>query len=310
LAAAVTSIKYLFISVTQTNSVMSPFANKSHASVACKNDWPVLGLEADWEFVASSETTKGNANSKSGVMVLDSLSDSDSETASTWAARLTMSSKHRAHGSGAKPRPVVQDKSLASDAIILAVSDQSDQSTEDEYFPDSKALACSMHDRQAKNGGHHTLRAKANRCKAKSSQVTLQAGGDAFPAEATAVGLALRQASVKDVVEATGGSRTLVKSKEGREALLAGARMYEVMVPLSGEVSQDERLVYRVVEQSEGVASKKVRHPRCLAVAGLTVSWRQRKEVENAKRGIQKTEQSKKVLQAEDVKEGRELCGF
>jgi len=64
------------------------------------------------------------------------------------------------------------------------------------------------------------------------------------------------------------------------------------------------------VEHSEGVASKKVRHPRCLAAAGFTVSWRQRKEVENAKRGIQKTEQSKKVIQAEDVKEGRELCGY
>eukprot|EP00930_Biecheleria_cincta_P086311 TRINITY_DN75621_c0_g1_i1.p1 TRINITY_DN75621_c0_g1~~TRINITY_DN75621_c0_g1_i1.p1 ORF type:complete len:322 (+),score=55.27 TRINITY_DN75621_c0_g1_i1:104-967(+) len=287
---------------------MAPLANRSRASVACKNDWPALGLEADWEFVASNEAT--NANTEIGVMILDSLSDSDSETPSTWAARLAMSSKHQMQESGEDPRRLAQDKLLAGEPIIAGVSDQSDQSTENEYFPDSKQLACSMHDRQAKNGGHHTVRARATRCKAKSSQVTLQSGGNVFPVEATAVGLALRQASVEVVIKATGGSRTLVKSKEGREALLAGAKMYEVKVPLSEDSTQDEQLVYRVVEQSEGVTSKKVRHPRCLAAAGFTISWRQRKEAEHAKRGIQKTEQSKKVLQAEDVKEGRELCGF
>jgi len=289
---------------------MAPFADLSRAGVACKNDWPALGLEADWELVANSEADKENANVESGVVVLDSFSDSDSECAGTWATRLATSSKRGARGLKAKPQLVAQHKVPLGEPIVSVVSDQSDQSTEDEYCPGSKELACSMHNRQAKNGGHHTVRAKATRCKAKNSQVMLQAGGNAFPVEASAVGLALRQAPVEDVVKATGGSRTLVKSKEGREALFAGAKMYEVKVPLSGEFNQDEHLVFHVVEQSEGVTSKKVRHPRCLAAAGFAVSWRQRKEVEHAKRGIQKTEQSKKVLQAEDVKEGKELCGF
>lgn len=288
---------------------MAPFADLSRAGVACKNEWPVLGLEADWELVANSEADKENANTESGVVVLDSLSDSDSECAGTWATRLATSSKQQARPK-AKPRLVVQHKVASGEPIVSAVTGLSDQSTDDEYCPGSKELACCKHSRQAKNGGHHTLRAKATRCKAKNSQVTVQAGGNAFPVEASAVGLALRQAPVEDVIKATGGSRTLVKYKEGREALLAGAKMYEVKVPLSGELNQDEHLVFHVVEQSEGPTSKKVRHPRCLAAAGFAVSWRQRKEVEHAKRGIQKTEQSKKMLQAEDVKEGKELCGF
>eukprot|EP00931_Biecheleriopsis_adriatica_P024243 TRINITY_DN15161_c0_g1_i1.p1 TRINITY_DN15161_c0_g1~~TRINITY_DN15161_c0_g1_i1.p1 ORF type:complete len:272 (-),score=69.22 TRINITY_DN15161_c0_g1_i1:53-868(-) len=228
-------------------------AAAQHCAVAGLNreqDWPVLGLEADWELVG---------NNSGGVEALAEFpadSDSDSGSSDSWAARAAKSASR----AQVKHVKTPTQKTLPVACMQKKVSDleeKEEQSTEDdEYLPDRKLLAREAHCRQAAKGGRHTLRAKIHCPVAKNSDVTVLAAGDAAPE-------ALRQMPVREVVKRSGGSCRQVKTKEGRQAAISGSKMYDVRVPMSSQEADDVGMdvMYRVVEDSCGTVLK-VRHPK------------------------------------------------
>lgn len=234
-------------SVAQTSDI---------ASLASQQEWPCLGLEADWKLV---EESSGN------VVAFEEFptdSDSDSERSPSWAARAAkVSCKEQVK----RMQPLRRRNTL--EACLqekVCESEEKDlESTEDEeQLLDSKLLAREAHCRQASRGGRHTVRTKGHASVSKSSDVAVIDSGEAAPEAVAQVAQVLRQTPVKDVVRFSGGSCKLVKTKEGRQTSIAGAMMYDVTVPMSGPEVDNVEVTYRVVEDGRGGAISKVRHPK------------------------------------------------
>eukprot|EP00931_Biecheleriopsis_adriatica_P040549 TRINITY_DN2323_c0_g1_i1.p1 TRINITY_DN2323_c0_g1~~TRINITY_DN2323_c0_g1_i1.p1 ORF type:complete len:280 (-),score=64.30 TRINITY_DN2323_c0_g1_i1:261-1100(-) len=225
------------------------------ASLDSEQDWPCLGLEAGWQMVDKS------SEDVVALTAFPAESDSDSETSPSWAAQVAkgackarvqpMKTLRQSRPSAA----LVQEK-------VCELQDDEVSTEDDEQLLNPKLLAREARCRQASKGGSHTLRSKIHCQHAKSSDVTVVLAGEAAPEAVSQVAQVLRQAPVRDIVRMSGGSCKQIKTKEGRQAAIAGAKIYDVTVPMSGQDAGNVDVVFRVVEDGRHGTNSRVRHPK------------------------------------------------
>ena len=255
----------------------------------------MLTAEPEWEMVGSSAKD----------IAFDEFPLDDAEPAS-WAARLGAQK-----GKITKPTsksvqkicPTPEDK-LVRTSITTCQEPTFDGPCVDEdvyEFADAKQLAREAHSRQSIKGGSHTMRARGHCPIQKSSEVSILAAVGANPQDVSQLASILRQVPSREVAKHVGGTCQEVKTREGRQAILAGAKTYDVTVPIGGP-EDDVDVTYRVVEDLRGGTSKVTRNPKCSAGHNTQATARGR---------MPECPQTRKQQSCKkDIQEGMNIMGF
>ncbi|CAE7353984.1 unnamed protein product [Symbiodinium natans] len=256
----------------------------------------MLTSEPEWEMVSSSAKD----------MAFEEFPVDDAEPPS-WAARLCARKDMAIKSCSKLSRKPIQklDGKVASLATGPEITIDGGCVGEDDVFefPDAKELARETHCRQA-GKGRHTLRAKGHCPVKKHSDVSVVAAGDAHPQDVSQLATILRQVPVHQVVKQVGGTCQEVKTREGRQAVLSGAKMYDVTVPVVGPGDDDIDVTYRVVEDGRGGTNRATRNPKCSAsIQNIDATQARSKVPECAQTRKQQT--CKK-----DIQEGMNIMGF